>query len=391
MGSIYQDLGLYAEARKNFDRALRLRESLHVSASRDSALALAETLTDLGLVSLDRQAYAESRGFFQRALALQERWLGPSALPLAKTLNGLGYAFLEEGDLDTAGRNFDRACAIGRLAAGLGSEDLADGYNNLGGLAARREQFARARVLFGAAFHYYQAAYGEDHLETLQVRSNLGYILSETGDLAGAEAMYQKIADVRRRLLEPDHPDLARALLELAIIQHQGGRLAQARATLDELLQMRRVHQFPHDQGEAETWNLLGAVAFGLKDLEAAEAAYAKSYEAYRVLPGEHRADLSNLLNGRARVRLLRNDPTGALALARRSRELAEASDVRSGAAAARAEIVLGLCYLALGQPSRAHPWLERSHTALLKLYGPENPATREAAGALRRLGVPAG
>jgi tetratricopeptide (TPR) repeat protein len=389
-GTIYQDLGLYEQARKNLERALLLREPLY-AASRERDLALAGTLTALGNVSLDQQAYAESRGFFQRALTLQKRWLGPAALPLAQDLNGLGFACLEEGNLEEAGRKFDRACAIGRLAVENGSEDLADCYNNLGSLAVRREEFARARLLFSAAFRYYQSAYGEDHPETIRVRTNLGYILTETGDWAGAEAMYQKIADVRRRLLEPDHPDLARALLELAIVQHQGRRLAEARATLNELMQIRREYRFPRDQSEAEIWNLLGAVASGLKDLEAAEAAYARSYEAYRVLPGEHRADLSNILNGRARVRLLRNDPAGALEMARHSRELAQASDVRSGDTVARAEIVLGLCYLALGQPSRARPFLERSHTTLLDLYGPEYPATREAANVLRRLGAPAG
>ena len=153
---------------------------------------------------------------------------------------------------------------------------------------------------------------------------------------------------------------------------------------------MRRDYRFPLDQTEAETWNLLGAVALGSKDLETAEAAYARGYEAYRALPGEQRANLSNVLNGRARVRLLRNDPAGALGLARRSLDLAEASDVRSGDTVARAEIVLGLSYLALGQPSRAQSCLRHSHDTLLALYGAESPATQEAAGLLRRLDLPA-
>jgi serine/threonine-protein kinase len=390
MGTIYQDLGLYGQAQKNLQRALELREPLGIS-NRDKALALTETLTALGSVSLEQHAYAESRRFFQRALTLRERRFGPTAVALAEDLNGLGVAALEEGNLAEASRDFDRACAISRLAVESGSEGLADCYNNLGGLAAQREQFARARVLFSAAYRYFRSALGDDDPETIETRGNLAYTLIETADYAGAEALYREIAEVRRRLLGPDHPDLARAFLDLAIVQRRGRRLEAARATLNELLRMRRDHRFPRDQSEAETWNVLGGVALDSQDLDAADAAYDRSCEIYRSLPGEHRADLSNVLSRRARVRLLRADPTGALALARRSRELGEASGVRSGDAVARAEGVLGRCYLALGQPARARLFLESSHKALLSLYGPEHPDTLEAASYLRRPGVPGG
>ena len=69
--------------------------------------------------------------------------------------------------------------------------------------------------------------------------------------------------------------------------------------------------------------------------------------------------------------------------------KLALASDVKSGDAVARAELVLGRCYLALGQPAEARPLLQHSHQVLLGLYGPENTTTREAAEQLRRLDAP--
>ncbi len=392
MGTIYQDLGLYAEARKNLQRALQLRESLHISSGDDAAaLALAGTLTHLGLVSFDQQEYAESRQFYQRALTLKERHLGPTALPLAKDLSGLGYAFLKEGDVEAAERYFNRACTVGRLAVQSDQRNLADCYNNLGALAVQRGKLARARVLFSAAFRYYRSAHGEDQPDSIRVRGNLAFILAETADYAGAEALLRKIVDARRRLLEPDHPDLAQSLLDLAIVQHRGGRLGEARATLDELLRMRRDHQFPRDQSEAETWNLVGSVALDANDLDAADVAYAKSYDIYRSLPGEHRVPLSNVLRNRARVRLLRKDPAGALGLALRSRELALASGAQPSGAVARADNMLGRCYLALWQPARAHLYLERSYKALLGLYGPDHPATRAAASYLHNLGIQGG
>jgi tetratricopeptide (TPR) repeat protein len=387
-GTIYQDLGLYEQAKKNLHRARQLRETLDDS-SREGALALAVTLTALGNVSLRQEAYAEARTFFQRSLALRERWLGLTALALAEDLNGLGSASIKEGHIEEAGRIFNRACAISRLESR--PRDLADCYNNLGSLAVGREEFARARFLFSMAFHYFRSTLGDDHPDTMRVRSNLAYLLYERADYAGAEALFQEIADVRRRLLEPNHPDLAQALLELAIVQHGGGHLDKARATLNELLRMRRDYRFPRDQSEAETWNLVAGVAYDSKDLDTADAAYVKSYEVYQALPGDQRMNLSNVLNGRVGVRLLRNNPAGALPLARRSRELAQSAGVQSTDAVARAEILLGRCYLALGQPSLARPYLEHSHKILLSLFGPEHPTTRKAATYLRSLNVPGG
>jgi len=385
-GNIYRKLGLYEQAKINFQRALQLREPLRSSTSRDGALAMAETLTSLGDVSVDLGAFAESHGYFQRALALKESRLGPTALALAKDLNGLGIASLEEGDLESAARNFDRACTISRLAVEGRPKDLAECYNNLGALAERREKYARARILFATTIRYFESSAGEEHPDTMLTRANLAAVLNATGDFAGAEIQYQKIADVRRRILQPNHPDLAQALLDLAIAQYACRHLGPAQATLNELLRIRRAYRFPRDQGEAETWNLQGALARDLKDLETADAAFRKSSEIYEVLPGEQRANLANALNSRAYVRLLRQDPAGALELARRSLVLARASDVRSAGAVASAESMLGRCYMAMGQSDRARPYLQRSYKAFLALYGPAHPITQGAAESLRRL-----
>jgi hypothetical protein len=71
--------------------------------------------------------------------------------------------------------------------------------------------------------------------------------------------------------------------------------------------------------------------------------------------------------------------------MARRSRELAQSS----GDMAAQADLMLGKCYMALGQPSRARSFLESSYKALLRLHGPAHNQTRDAADHLRRLGDP--
>ncbi len=343
-GNTYRKLGLYDEAQKNLQGAGRLREPRR-NSSREAALAFAGTLNAMGQVSLAQGAYPESRKFFQRALTLKERWLGQDALPLAADLSGLGAVAIEEGKLKEAGRAFDRACAISRLEER--PKDLGECYNNLGTLANWRGEYAKARNFFSRALPYFQSTLGEDDADTLQVRRNLAASLMNMADDAGAEIQLQHIVNVRRRLVKPYHPDLAQALLDLGIVQQRNRHLGEAQATLEEILRLRRSYRFPHDQSEAGTWDLQASLALALRDLDTAEAAYARSYEIYRALPGDYRANLSNVLLGQAQIRLLREDPAGALGLARRSLELAQTLGEGSADAAARAKAVLDRCYLA--------------------------------------------
>jgi eukaryotic-like serine/threonine-protein kinase len=387
IGTTYWKLGLYAQAQTNLERARQLREPFR-NSSPNAALALAGTLDAMGQVSFDQEAYAESRKFFQRALTFKEHWLEKDALPLAEDLSGLGTISINEGNLEDADQKFHRACDISRREGR--PKDLGDCYANLGSLAELRAEYPKALFDLSLALGYFRSTLGEDDSDTLNVKRNLASVLVKTADYAKAEILLREIADVRRRLLKPNHPDLAQSLLDLGIAQQEGGHLVAAQATLDELLRMRRSYRFPHDQSEAETWNLQGSLAYEFKDLDAADAAYARSYALYRELPGNQRTPLSNILNSRALVRLLRGDPASALGMARESLELAQAG-AKSSEAVALAEKVLGRSYLDLGQRARARAFLEHSYKTLLRLHGPKHPDTREAAEYLHRLGVPGG
>jgi eukaryotic-like serine/threonine-protein kinase len=324
-GSTYAGLGLYEDARRYLEQALRLRERQR-NPSREAALDIAGNWSTLGHVALHQEKYEASRNFYQRALAIKERLLGSAVLPLVKDWNGLGLIAVDEGDPVTAGRYLAKSLAVSR-AAEDGQIELAETLNDLGKLAESQSKLARAQIFFGAAWRYFRSTLGEDHPDTIQARSNLALALFHRADYAAAETLYQEIVDMRRRLLGPDHPDLARALLELAIAQRQSGHLAKARATLSEVLQIRREHRFPADEDEAETWRLLGHVDLDQNNPDAAEEALKKSFEIYRSLPGERRPDLARVLKSQALVRRSRSDLAGAIALARRSLELTRAAE----------------------------------------------------------------
>jgi tetratricopeptide (TPR) repeat protein len=339
LGNTYDALGLDEKAQGYLEQALKLRErQLRLSlmdrlitwlvgdrGRQEALLATAATWTFLGDVTSLQGKYDLSRHSYQRALAIRKGQLGPTALPLVEDWNGLGLVAREEGDLQTAEGYFAKSLAVSR-ASEDGQRDLAETLDDLGKLANSRGKFKLAQLYFQAAWHYFRFTLGDDNPDTIEVRNNLAAALDHRGDHAAAEAQYQEIVALRRRLLGPDHPDLAHTLLDLAIVQRERGHPVEARATLEEILRIRREHSLPLDDGEAETWHYVGRVDLDQNQLDAAEAAFQKSFDIYRSLHGEHRLNLAFVLDGQAQVRRRRGDLAGALALARRSLELTRAA-----------------------------------------------------------------
>ncbi len=318
IGRTYSDLGLYAKAEECLRRALVLREAQRESG-HDADLTLAGNLTALGDATREIEKYEDSQRSYERALELKEQRLEDDELPLAEDLNGLGLVALAQGRYKEAHAAFERARAIGRQAGDEGEKALAIALNNLGTLAAAQGQFTKARLIFGAIYRYQRMLSGDDDPDTLEHENNLAFALTNLGDDARAELLYRDIADRRRRLLGIDHPDFVASLLPLVIVQRKLGRLREARANLEEILKIRGAYGLPHDETEAETWNMLGSISADQGDLEIAGSAYAQSYEFYRALAGDHRRDMANVLQRKARVRQRQGDLAGAIALVRQS------------------------------------------------------------------------
>jgi hypothetical protein len=86
-----------------------------------------------------------------RALAIQEKALGPQHPDVAKTLNNLGIMYWHEGKYLQAEQAFDHALAIKEMALGPQHPDVAETLNNLGLLYMAQQDWVKAE-------QYYQRA-----------------------------------------------------------------------------------------------------------------------------------------------------------------------------------------------------------------------------------------
>jgi len=128
-------------------------------------------LNDLGL-SLESQtppAFAEAERLYRRALAIQERKLGPRHAETGITLNNLAGALGARGRFAEAEPVLRRALAV--LDAALGPESLksANCASNLGDLlSARGVAKAEAQALYRRALQTFEAAGDAEAVTRLQ-------------------------------------------------------------------------------------------------------------------------------------------------------------------------------------------------------------------------------
>ncbi len=181
-------------------------------------------------------AYAQARPLFERALAIDEKVLGPDHPDTAGSLNNLGYLLRAQGDLAGARPYYERALAIREKALGPDHPDTANSLNNLGYLLQAQGDFAGARLHYERALAIYEKALGPDHPDTARSLNNLGGLLKAEGDFAGARLHYERALAIREKALGPDHPDTANSLNNLGGLLKAEGDFAGARPYYERAL-----------------------------------------------------------------------------------------------------------------------------------------------------------
>jgi tetratricopeptide (TPR) repeat protein len=136
LGTIYQRLGRYQEARDHLERALSLVRQVGQPATE------AFTLSDLGLVLLLVGRYDEALTYLGQALPLFE--LMRDFTGQGQVLNNMGLVYLRQNQLEESLEHMMRSLELFRKTADQPREGYA--LNDIGVVHQRSERYADARV-----------------------------------------------------------------------------------------------------------------------------------------------------------------------------------------------------------------------------------------------------
>ena len=257
LGSAYNNLGLFGEARKALESAL---PNIARAGPDGARVMLTLANTDLQL------------GRFDEAMAnVRRAELALGSNPAEHTdLRGLAAAtagpiLTAKSDLAGSVRAFDRALTYLKADPTTKPEMLATVLNNRGLVLSDAGEFAKAEASLLDANARYRKIYGNQHLAT----GRSWYGLAQNAFLAGKLPLAgQRIAnalETERRVLDADNPILADALSLQGQIYQGENRLDEASRSLGDAISIyRAAYKGPHYQiGIAEVYLALVESARG--------------------------------------------------------------------------------------------------------------------------------
>jgi tetratricopeptide (TPR) repeat protein len=174
--------------------------------------------------------YSQARPYYEQALAIWEKALGPDHPDTATSLNNLGALLQAMGHLAEARPYLERALAIREKALGPDHDNeallqaTAQSLNNLGALLQAMGHLAEARPYYQRALAIYEKALGPDHPDTARSLNNLAILAYYQRDLTTAAQLMRRALAIREQRLGPDHPDTQSSRDSLAVIESSMNR-----------------------------------------------------------------------------------------------------------------------------------------------------------------------
>ena len=293
LGSVYNDWGLYEEARVLKEEALKLRRA----SDPGDRPKLATDLNNLAVFHYDLGDYARAKPLFREALAIFAR-LGERA-PVATIQVNLASILTHQGRRDEALALHHEALETRRDLYGDDDPRVASSLHSLGILHYTSSRFEVAEPLLREALRIYRDHYGDEHTRVASAWANLGSVLFEQGKVDEAEALYEQALELRLTLLGADHPLVANVRKSWALLLLSTADPTRAEALIRAALEALRAQKPEDDWTRADAESVWGAYLLEVGRLAEARPVLESSYRRLLEVKGE-----DDLYTRRARQRL---------------------------------------------------------------------------------------
>ena len=235
------DRGQYKEAETLHYRVVAIHEK---TLGKEHPVT-ATSLSNLGNVLYLQGKAKEAEGVHRRVLAIREKLLGPEHPDTATSMNNLANALQEQGKDELLSPSESRAQARFNLQAFTETESLfrkalaiqertlgpdhpatANTLNNLSTYLDRRGRPQEAEPLQRRALAILDKALGPPHPDTAAMLTTLAVMLDRQGKLTEAEALYRKAVEIARQAGNPRILLLNSSRLGFTLAKH--GRYREA-------------------------------------------------------------------------------------------------------------------------------------------------------------------
>lgn len=186
----------------------------------------------------------EAQTYWERALVIREKVLGPEHPQTTDSLNNLGVLLHAQENLSDdpqvklweALLYYQKALSIREKVLGEEHPHTAQSLNHIGALLRDQGEFARSRPYIERALAIRGKVLGPEHPDTAYSLADLGSLLLAQGNLTDAKPYIERSLSIREKCLGPEHPDTALSLNELAILLWKQRDLIGARVYFKKVI-----------------------------------------------------------------------------------------------------------------------------------------------------------
>ncbi|MEZ5318537.1 MAG: tetratricopeptide repeat protein [Vicinamibacterales bacterium] len=290
LGRLYQQLGMFAEARMHFEHALTLQRQTPADP-----LAVVDTLTSLGAAASEQDDLDQAEAYIREALAIATREEGPEGSAVAAATSDLAGVFRKRGDYEEAERLNREAVAIRRH---LGDPaGLASALNGLAVLLTDSGHAPEAVTTLEEALALARPAGADTPTTMALMQCNLANALEEAGRPQDAIPAFETCIDQRRRLLGDRHPDLAVSLNSMGLVYSALNQYDDAERVYREALDIQRGAFGEQHTAVAATLNNLAVVAYQRGRYDEAAATFRELVDVWRAILGPDHPNTLNTTN----------------------------------------------------------------------------------------------
>ena len=291
LGTVYQNLGLFDQARELKQNALEKRRAASRGPSRD----LAKDLNNLASLLYATRDYEAAEHHLREVLTMQ-RSLGEDDAEIARTQHNLASTLMQSGRYRDAEALIQEALELRQHRFGGESAQVASSLYSLGALYSNRGQFDQAEPLLRRALELRIALYGPEDTRVATILGSLGWLLHARGAHGLARESYQQALTIRRTRLGADHPAVAATQKNLVAVLLSAGETEAAGALLEEALAVLRRPANRSGWNLADAESLFGVFLAQSGRHQEAEGRLIAGYRTIRALRGDASADTRRAL-----------------------------------------------------------------------------------------------
>ena len=228
-------------------------------------------LKNLGEVCNAHFEFNAAKTYFEHALTIELRQLGPEHVDVATTYSYLASTHQGLGDFEQAKEYQQRALTIQLQKPGAENVHVAASYNNLALIYRVLGDLEQAKEYGQRALAIDLEELGEDHVRVATSYSTLASILEDLGDLEEAKEYGERALTIQLDKLGAEHVEVATSFSTLASIHRNLADFEKARACGQRALAI-QLDKLGAEHGDVATsYNNLALILMDLGNLEQAK------------------------------------------------------------------------------------------------------------------------